>query len=331
MSTTPPGWYQDPWHPGLQRYWDGVQWTVQRAAPVMPPPPPYPTMPMKVAVGALLSMAVPLVLSRWLLRGAADHDWPIVVYLVIAGTMAYGPPLVFWVWASRRWGRGRPALDVGLVMRPIDLAWGPVTWIACFVTQVVVGLLVVSLRIPFQSNTESVGQLRDERGYVIAMLILAVVVAPFVEEVIFRGMVMRGFIGRWSPPIAIVAQGALFGLAHFDPSRGVRNIGLLLVLSSVGIVLGVSAYLVRRLAPAVMAHAILNALAMAIVLSGWTAVSDEAVVQPHVVDQAHVAEPHRGDGNRVLVGGVDLGQRRLVDELQVLETGQGLGLHDGTT
>lgn len=328
VSSSPPGWYPDPWHPGLQRFWDGLQWTVQRPGPVAPPPPPFPTMPFRVAIGALLSMAVPLVVSRILLRSLADRDWPIAVYLVIAALLAYGPPVVFWIWASKKWGRGRPALDVGLLMRPVDLAWGPVTWIACFVTQIIVGIVVVALRVPFQSNTDGIAGNGDDRGYVIAMLILAVVVAPLVEEVIFRGMVLRGFLTRWKPPLAIALQGVLFGLAHVAPERGVRNVGLVIVLSSVGAVLGVSAYLARRLAPTIIGHAMLNALAMVIVLSGWTAASDGAAVQQRVVDQAHVAEPHRGHRDGVLVGAVDPGEGATVHQLEVLEPGERLGGHD---
>jgi hypothetical protein len=69
--------------------------------------------------------------------------------------------------------------------------------------------------------------------------------------------------------LAVGLQGVLFGLAHFDPVRGMGNIGLILVLSTVGCVLGGAAFLIRRIAPTMIAHAILNAVAMTIALSGW--------------------------------------------------------------
>jgi hypothetical protein len=31
-NATPPGWYQDPWNPSAQRFWDGGQWTEHVAA-----------------------------------------------------------------------------------------------------------------------------------------------------------------------------------------------------------------------------------------------------------------------------------------------------------
>ena len=103
----------------------------------------------------------------------------------------------------------------------------------------------------------------------VSLLVLAVIAAPIAEEIVFRGVVMRGLLSRMGVVAAVALQGVLFGLAHFDPVRGTGNIGLVLVLSSVGCVLGGAAYLIRRLAPTMIAHAILNAVAMAITLSGW--------------------------------------------------------------
>ena len=47
-------------------------------------------------------------------------------------------------------------------------------------------------------------------------------------------------------------------------------LSLALVLGAVGCVLGGAGYLFRRLVPGMVAHAILNGVAMAVVLSGWT-------------------------------------------------------------
>jgi membrane protease YdiL (CAAX protease family) len=103
----------------------------------------------------------------------------------------------------------------------------------------------------------------------VSLLVLAVVAAPIAEEIVFRGVVLRGLLSRTRAAVAVGLQGILFGLAHFDPIRGTGNIGLILVLSSVGCVLGGAAFLLRRIAPTMIAHAILNGVAMAIALSGW--------------------------------------------------------------
>lgn len=275
MSSPPPGWYPDPSvAPGAVRYWTGAAWTGQVAMPGVAGKPargPHPTLPVVVALGALASVAVPLVASRFILRWLADFRWPIAVYVVIVTVLAYGPPLAYWRYASRRWGTGSMRVDVGLNARWSDAGWGPVTWLACFGAQMVVGIIVLVTKIPIQSNTESIREARHNQGYVIPILIAAVVAAPIVEEIVFRGLVQRGLLSVMRPWAAVALQAVLFGAAHFDPSRGTGNIGLVMVLSGVGGVLGGSCYLLRRLAPNMIAHALLNTLAMVIVLSGWTA------------------------------------------------------------
>ncbi|MEI8239197.1 MAG: CPBP family glutamic-type intramembrane protease [Actinomycetota bacterium] len=270
MSTPTPGWYPDPYQPEWRRYWDGRRWTGDVAVPQTVPPPPRPTLPFPVAIGAIVAIAIPLTISRVLLRHLAQYEWPVVVYLVIATVLAYVPPLIFWVYASQRWGSGFRRLDVGLLVKWKDLGWGPVTWLACFGAEVAMAVVVKVTHVPFQNNTESLRDLHDRRGYVVAMLLLAVLIAPIVEEIIFRGLVLRGLQSRMGPVAAIVLQGVLFGMAHISPERGMRNVGLVMVLSAVGVVLGTSAYLLRRLGPTMIAHAIMNGIAMAIVLSGWT-------------------------------------------------------------
>ena len=61
-------------------------------------------------------------------------------------------------------------------------------------------------------------------------------------------------------------QGVLFGLPHIDPAYGAGNIGLVLVLAAVGVAFGAAAYLLRRIGPTIIAHAIFNAVVMAVVL-----------------------------------------------------------------
>ena len=142
------------------------------------------------------------------------------------------------------------------------------SWVAV-ASQLLVYTLVVRLfHIPLTSNVEDVKGPDVTVVYQIVTVLVAVIAAPFVEELVFRGVIMRGFLSRMGPVVAITLQGLLFGFAHSDPSRGAGNIGLALVLSAVGITLGTSAYLTRRIGPTVCAHAIFNGVVMAILLSG---------------------------------------------------------------
>ena len=263
MLPTPPGWFPDPWNPGLVRYWDGRAWTTSVAGP--PPAPEVPpTLPWRVALGGVVALVVPLVLARVILRPLAGQSVPAAVMVAASALLAYGPTVWFWWWSTRRWGSGSMRNDAGFTARLADLGWGPTVAIACFLTQGMLAVVVRLLHVPFRSNLEGFDDIRNDMGYVIATFVMAVVVAPVVEEVLFRGLIQRSLASVMPQWTAVALQAVMFGCAHFDPRRGMGNIGLVLVLSGVGAVLGTSARLTRRLAPGITAHAIINGVALVV-------------------------------------------------------------------
>jgi len=82
--------------------------------------------------------------------------------------------------------------------------------------------------------------------------ILAVVVAPLAEETLFRGLILRGLLGRWKPWTAIVTSALLFALMHFNPAQTPVALGL-------GLVLGWVYYRTRSLGLCMLGHALNNA------------------------------------------------------------------------
>jgi membrane protease YdiL (CAAX protease family) len=90
-------------------------------------------------------------------------------------------------------------------------------------------------------------------------LVLAsrLVIGPMVEELFYRGLLqgeLRKRMGAWAVPVQAVA----FGFAHF---RSLSPPDLLAVASAtvVGLVLGWGVHRWRRLLPAILAHALVNA------------------------------------------------------------------------
>jgi membrane protease YdiL (CAAX protease family) len=254
-------------------------------------------------VGAVTVLIASLIASKFLLDALVEFDWPIVVYVVILGLVGYGPSVAWWLVASKRWGTGQPIRDVGATPRWSDLGWGPLIWLAAIGTQVVIAIAVIGFDIPISNNTDGISELQADRSYVVAIVITAVIAAPLVEEIVFRGLMMRSLLGRFGPVVAVGIQGVLFGLAHVDPVRGAGNIGLALVLSGVGCALGGFAYMLRRIGPAIVAHAIFNGVAMILVLTGVADRVREENPDPFgsvvgeqiaVVDEAYVVEPHGG-------------------------------------
>ena len=274
-SSAPAGWYPDPYGGGFARYYDGYQWTpyvapsahVRRAAPQEAPP--HPELPISFAIGAIVILAASLIASRELLDALIDHDWNIVVYMAIAVAVGYGPSIV-WMWfASRRWGTGHVLSDLGVRFRWVDLGWGPLIWIGTVAAMGVAVGLMRFLDVPYRGNldVDNGSPFERDNTSIVALLVSAVVFAPIVEEALFRGAVLRGLLSKMAAVWAIAIQAVLFGAAHFDPDFGRESIGLIIALSVAGAGFGLASYLLRRLGPVMIAHAVMNAVAITVVLN----------------------------------------------------------------
>lgn len=187
--------------------------------------------------------------------------------VVIAGLVGLWIGLVgSAVLASRTWGSGHPAHDLGLSLRPWpDLPLGVAAGLGS--QFVLIPLLYLPLRplLPHLDQTlaHPAQQLTGHaHGAGFAVLALFVVVgAPVVEEVFFRGLVLRslerrlaGLGARLAPVLAVVITAAVFGLAHGE------GVVLAFGLGVFGVVLGVLAEWSGRLGPGIVAHASFNAV-----------------------------------------------------------------------
>ena len=330
-TTGPAGWYPDPDGGPAPRYFDGRRWWPP-VTTLVPAPEAHPDLPLVAAVGAIVILVLSLVGSRFLVDVLIDLEWPVLLYVAVLTAAGYGPSLWWCFYASRRWGSRRLSRDVGLRFRWWDLLWSPLIWISAVMCQVAIAAVVLAFDIPLTSNTEDVNEVQADRTYVIALLLTAVIAAPIVEELVFRGVVLRGFLSRMGVVLAIGLQAVIFGVAHVDPVRGAGNIGLALVLSGVGAALGVAAYMLRRVGPTILAHAIFNGVVMFLVLSGVADDLDEShggrQVETAVVDEADVAEPRRGEETAVALGRVGGLEAAGVDHGGVLESGERLAGED---
>ncbi len=292
-----------------------------------------PTLPIVAAGGAVLVLTVSLIASKYLLDVLLVFQWPIAAYVALLAVAGYVPSVLWCVHASRRWGTGRLGPDIGLRAQWSDLGWGPVVWIGALGAQLVTASIVVALDLPISGNTDAISEASADRTYVVSLVITAVIAAPIVEEMVFRGVVLRGLRSRVPAVPAVVLQGVLFGAAHVDPVRGVGNVGLVMVLSGVGIAFGVASHLLRRIGPSIIAHALFNGAVLLVVLTGVAdrlqadglqrAVSAREEIG--VVDQSYVADA-RSDGDSVPIGdpirvgdGLDRVERVDLEDTHVVE------------
>jgi membrane protease YdiL (CAAX protease family) len=180
--------------------------------------------------------------------------------------MVYGP-MVWWArYCSRRWGSGSLRRDLGFEFRPVDLGWGMLTALGGYAALIFVAIFLAATRLPTTTNTRD---LKDARHTVVLVFAaVGVLVAPVVEELFFRGVLLRSFRSRLAPAPAIAAQALVFGMYHISLTYGAGNVGLVLSIGALGAVFGVAAHRFRRLAPGMVAHAIVNTVAFIVILVG---------------------------------------------------------------
>jgi membrane protease YdiL (CAAX protease family) len=97
--------------------------------------------------------------------------------------------------------------------------------------------------------------------------VLAIVVAPVTEELIFRAGLFRFFLGRFPYWIAVLVPAALFGGAHLltSPMENLPTLGPLVAL---GAVFSIAYERTGRVGTTVVAHALFNLNTVLIVLGG---------------------------------------------------------------
>ena len=95
---------------------------------------------------------------------------------------------------------------------------------------------------------------------VVVVLFIAVVGAPFVEELFFRGLLMSGFVARFGAAARHHLPGDRVRARPPRPDRRRGNLGVFLLIAPVGVVLGVLRFGFKRLGTGMFTHAAYNAI-----------------------------------------------------------------------
>ncbi len=200
---------------------------------------------------------------------AVPPEWYVVSTLLGLWIGFVGAP---WL-ASRTQGTRDFVRDLGLRFRPIDLVG------------IAVGIggqiLVAVMYAPFQRHIHNFNAPSQRLtggahggGFVIIAL-ATVVVAPFMEELFFRGLVLKALVRLMTPlraaggartagvVVAVVVDGLLFGLAH---GEWVQLAGL----AAFGMVLAGISYRTGRLGMNMVAHASFNLVAIVAIAGSGT-------------------------------------------------------------
>jgi uncharacterized protein len=229
----------------------------ERRAWIATLPPRYAWQALLVTLGALYVLGTAVAVGLGSL-GMSAGLMTAAVYVVGFGLMTLWCRVV-----GRQHGGMAAALGAPsrATARWGDVGWGAVTWLTMYAASFAVGIVLFALRVPTQSNGAQIADVSV--GTQVAFACAAIIGAPIVEELMFRGVLMRALIGRIGIRWGVVAQGVLFGAYHVNPSYGWGNLGMVATLSAVGVMLGFwTVQRQGRLLPAMVAHAILNTIAV---------------------------------------------------------------------
>jgi len=191
---------------------------------------------------------------------SAALAWVWLPFLLVVEAWTLGYPL----WIARRRHAGSPHLP-----RPravlVETLFALPALLAVMAGQVVMfNVLAYLLGEGVRSTMPWEPVVRAPNWYEpLALMILAVSVVPVAEEVFFRGMLYNALRQRLHPVVAALLQALVFGLAH------PFGLAFAAIITFVGLALAVVYEWRKTLLAPVLLHAMINAVAMAIM--AWNA------------------------------------------------------------
>ena len=156
--------------------------------------------------------------------------------------------------ATLGWGWGRLGVMGGLLLVPVSIG-------AVFLVSTLAQLVL-----PESETTLFTQMLRssDLARYLVAAL--AVLTAPFVEELIYRGMLYSGLRSRLPAAVSILIVGSIFTLVHVQQYWGAW--ASLVGLSTLSLIMTLVRAYTKSLLPCVMIHLIFNMIGATSILLG---------------------------------------------------------------
>ena len=221
-------------------------------------------------VAVLLAFGGGLVLASLIVvhTGVTKHDLQVQqlswgILLGQLGSYVFMVPTLF---AMLPWLARRSLRELGL--RPLDgRSVGVAVLGALAMYAVTIGLASAQFGVTHQKPEEAATALFSSSHDPLLTLvfgILAVAIAPFVEELTFRGFLFNAIL-RYAPVwVAATLSGIVFGLSHGSLSAFVP-------LAGSGIVLAYVYYLTGSLPASMLTHALFNAINVALIALGKTA------------------------------------------------------------
>jgi membrane protease YdiL (CAAX protease family) len=193
-----------------------------------------------------------------------DEDMTAYTFGLLLPAQSVGQMIAL-AWVSRTKGLGRLQDDFGFGVR---LADGFALLVGAGFQVVLTLALVPLIQLSGRRETQELVRLAEENQSVLlgaAIVLGAGVLAPVIEELLFRGLLLRALLRRMSPEASVFLSALAFALAHLagDPNALLA----LPALAALGVVLGVVALRTGSLSRPILIHAGFNLTATMVALS----------------------------------------------------------------
>ena len=179
------------------------------------------------------------------------------------------PPLVqviYVLWVVRHKGRG-PKADLAVRFKPVDLGIGAVLFFVgiALATVLALGMEWLFGTFPTAALTDMIedtdGAPAGINGWIVLLAVVAGIVVPVLEEIVYRGLLWSALEKRGMREQAVlVVTSLIFAAIHLEPAR----FPILFVL---GIALGYGRIRTGRIGSCVAAHIYLNSTGMIALLA----------------------------------------------------------------
>lgn len=212
-----------------------------------------------VADALLAMVAVPLVAAAFAGLVAVGMELPEAVSLVVASAALCGLAVLVGRRPARQSGGWGDALGLDL---PEWHDSGRIVGWTLLLVLAQGALASALLAVPALRDVEpesNVGFLEGQSlGVLLVLAVLTVTVAPVVEELLFRGVVLRGLMVRLPFWPAAGLSSAAFAALHVQ-SRGLGSVFTVVAIGTLGLGLCLLARRTGRLGPSIGVHALYNA------------------------------------------------------------------------
>lgn len=135
------------------------------------------------------------------------------------------------------YGKRRAGISIKELLKKQSIGGHTIRWVfALFIGWWLTNISLMSLAVNYSKTLSDASDdltktMTSLAGSVFGVLYI-VLIGPFLEELIFRGIIVKGMIPRYGAKKAIFVSALLFGIAHFSPVQSIAAFGT-------GIILGI--------------------------------------------------------------------------------------------